>query len=96
MIIATKPSNPLSCSENPFTKANLYELLNELIVESNESEDASIVAENEIDNNESTFLVNSRIASKLNPGDMRKLLSTPIKGNPPSSSSVKNIPGKQM
>ena len=83
MIIATKPSNPLSCSENPFTKANLYELLNELIVESNESEDASIVAENEIDNNEFALLVNSITASKLNPGDIRKSLSTPIKGNPP-------------
>ena len=48
-----------SQNEKPFTKANLYELLNKLIVESDESDDASIVAENLIDNNESTFLVNS-------------------------------------
>ena len=81
-----------SYNEKPFTKANLRELLNELIVESHESEDASIVSENAIDDNESTLLVNSTISSKLNPRDIRKLLYTPIKGNMhPSHSSIKQI-----
>ena len=53
-----KTVKPPSYNEKSFTKPNLHELLNELIVESNESEDASIVAENAIDNNESTLLVN--------------------------------------
>ena len=77
-----KTVKPHSCNEKPFTKANLNEILNELIVESNESQDASNVAKNVIDNNESTLLVNSTTAIKHNPGDIRKLLTIPIKGSP--------------
>ena len=66
-----------------FTKSNIHEILNDLIAESNESQDASIVSENVIDNNESNVLVNSKTSRKLNPGRTRKLLSTPIKENPP-------------
>ena len=58
-------------------------ILNELIVESNELEDDSIIAEYVIGNNDYILLINSTTASKLNPGDIRTLLSTPIKGDPP-------------
>ena len=73
-----KTVKPPFYSEKPFTKANLHELLNDSIVKSNESKDASIVAENSIDDNESTLLVNSTTSSELNPGDIRKLLCAPI------------------
>ena len=92
-----KTVKPPSYNEKLYIKANLHELLNKLIVESHELEDASIVAGNAIDENECTLLLNSTTSSKLNPGDIRKLLSTPIKGNPPPSpSSVKNIACKWM
>ena len=59
-------------------------------------EESSIVAENVIDNNKSTLLVNSKTASKLNPGDIRKLLSTPIKVNPPRTlRQLRGFPAKQ-
>ena len=53
-----KTVKPPSHNEKHFTKSNRHEIFNELIVESNESEDASIVAEIVIDNNDSTLLVN--------------------------------------
>ena len=41
------------------------------------------------------MLVNSKKASKINPGDIRKLLSIPTKNNPsPYPSSAKNIARK--
>ena len=43
----------------------------------------SNIPENVIDNNESNLLVNSKTSRKINPGRTRKLLSTPIKENPP-------------
>ena len=56
--LSHKTVKTTSYNEKSFTKPNLHELLNELIVESNKLEDAFIVAENAIDNNESTLLVN--------------------------------------
>ena len=70
-----------------FTKSNLYELLNELIVESNESEDNAVVTEDVIDNNDSTLLVNSTTINKINSRDIRKLISTHVKGNSTPSST---------
>ena len=58
-----KTIKPPSNNGKLFNKANLHELLNEL-VESNESEDNTVVAENVIDKNESTLLVNSTTANK--------------------------------
>ena len=43
-----------------------------------------------IDNNDSTSLVNSTTENKINPGDIRKLMSTPSKVNP-TPLSTKNI-----
>ena len=62
----------------PFTKAKLHEILNELIVDINESKDSSFVVENAMDKNESTLLANLTTARKLNPGDIRNMLSTLI------------------
>ena len=92
-----KTVKPSSYNEKPFTKANLHKLLKELIVEGHESEDASIVSENAINNNESTLLVNLKIATKLNLRDVRKSLSNPIKSNPhPFPLSGKNISYKTV
>ena len=79
-----------SCNGKHFTKANLHELLNELIVESNEYEDDSVATEDVIDNNDYTLLFNSTTSNKINPGDIIKLMSTPSNGYPPPS-STKNI-----
>ena len=87
-----KSIKPLPLRGKLFTKANLTELLSELIVESHELEDSPFASENVEDNKESTLLVNSTTASKLNPGDIRKLLSTPAKSSQsPSSSSAKKV-----
>ena len=67
-----KKIKPPSCHEKTFTKANFYELLNESIVESNESEDDDIVSEDAIGNNDYDLLVNSTTANNINPGDIRK------------------------
>ena len=65
----------------PFTEANLHELLNGLIVESNESEENAAVPEDTMYNNDSTSLVNSITAYVINPGNIRKLIYPPTKGN---------------
>ena len=90
-----------SYNGKPFTKANLHEHLNEFIVEINKSEDHVVVTEDVIDNNDSTLLVNSTTENKINPGDIRELMSTPSKGNHSPSSTKKilcepeiNINGK--
>ena len=54
---------PFSCNAKPFTKDNLHEFLIELIVESNESENDTIITEGVVDNNEFTLLVNSTTAN---------------------------------
>ena len=64
-------------------------------------EDNGIVTKDVIDDNDSTLLVNSATGNKINPGDIRKLMSTPSKDNPSPSSTKKvswkpetNINGK--
>ena len=56
-----------SYNGKPLTKDNLHELSNELIFESKESEENAVVTEDLIENNDSTVLVNSTIANKINP-----------------------------
>ena len=80
---------PTSYKPKPLTKGNLYKSLHELIVESNESEDDAFVAEDEVDNNNSTLLVNSATVSKANPRDIMESLSIPSKGNSTPSSTKK-------
>ena len=96
-----KTIKPPSCNPKPFTKANLHELLHELIVESNQSEDDDSVTEDTEEKNDSTFLVNSAISNKFNPGDIRKLLpafntgtSTPSSTNEIVNKSEINVNGK--
>ena len=74
-------------SFNPkkFTKANLHKLLIELILETSLSET------NEVDNDENelnvepTLLVNSTSANSINPGDIPKPMSAPVKDKASSS-----------
>ena len=61
-----------------FSKANLHELLNELLVESKESEDDAVITENLNGNSDSTPLANST-SSSISLGDIRKLISTSAK-----------------
>ena len=68
---------PHSCKPKLFTTAKLHESLHESIVESNESEDNSIVAEDSEDNDDSNLLVNYSIANKVNHGHTMKLLFVP-------------------
>ena len=84
-----KTVKPPSFNGEPFTKANLCELVNELIVESNECEDNDVVAEDAIGNNGSTLLFNSITANNINHGDIRKLFSNPSKVNSTPSSIKK-------
>lgn len=87
-----KSIKPLPLRGKPFTKANLTELLSELIFEIHELEDSSFASENVVDDKESTLLVNLTTTSKLNPGDIRKLLSSPAKSSQfPSPSSAKKV-----
>ena len=65
--------------------------MHKLIVEGNESEDDSVVAEDVVDNNDSVLLVNSKTANKINPGGIRKSLSIPSKGYSVPSSTKKNF-----
>ena len=58
----------------------MHELLNELIVESNGSENYSVITKDMHSSNDFTLLVNSITASNINPGDIRKSMSTPAKG----------------
>ena len=69
-----------SCNAKPFNKANRHELLNELIVESNGAVNDAFITEDVPDNNESALLVNSTTANKLNPRDIKKILSISGKG----------------
>ena len=62
-----------------FTEANLHELLNELISETSSSDENEPEAPAPNQDSESTLLVNSTSASAINPGDIRKLMSTPGK-----------------
>ena len=50
----------------------MNELLNDLILESNEYEDNDVVTEEKIGNDDHTSLVNSTTADNINPGDIRK------------------------
>ena len=65
-----KKNKPPSHNGNAFTKANLDEFLNELIVVGKESEDNDVVTEDVIYNIDSTLLVNSTTANKINLGDI--------------------------
>ena len=62
---------PPNCKPNPFTKANLHELLTELLVEEEETGGIDRDAEDSDNINESCMLVNSASASRIKPGDMR-------------------------
>ena len=66
---------PPNYKPNPFTKTNLHELLTKLLAE--EEEPGSIDPDTEASDNinESGILVNSASASRINPGDMRKLIA---------------------
>ena len=95
-----KPNNcscgtpePSSYNTKPFTKANLRELLNELLVESNEAGNDAFIAEDVPGSNESTLLLNSTAANKLNPGNIKKDMSIPGKGKS-APSPTKNIANK--
>ena len=70
--IPFKSVKPPNYGNNSFTKANLHQLLSELLVG---EEEPSAIAD--LDNTqESSILVNSVSASKVNPSNMRKLMST--------------------
>ena len=72
-----KPVKPPSHPKKPCTKANLHELLTKLIAESNECDSDTSNNEGAQQENESAMLVNSTTAKAINPGDIRKLMSTP-------------------
>ena len=67
-----KPVRPSSCNGKPFTKDNLHKLLNEILVETNDSENYAIISEDGDGSNDSTLLFNSKTVSNINPGDTRK------------------------
>ena len=94
LILIRKKIKLPSYNGKTFTKANLHELLNELIVERNESEDNIVVTEDVIDNNESISLVNSTTADKINPGDIRNLMYTLVRLNLPLR-QLKRLPENQ-
>ena len=71
---------PSSFNGKPSTKTNLHKLLNESLVESNDSENNDDVAEEVDVSNDSTLLFNTTNASNINSGDIRKLISPPTKG----------------
>ena len=77
-----KSMKPSSYKIKPFTKANLHELLSDLLEDTRESENDDIVIEdkNEVNDSDSVLLVNATSASSITPGEIRKLLSTPAKG----------------
>ena len=80
---------PSSYEGKPFTKAKLNELLSEFLEDNNESENDDAVIEDidKVNNSDSTLLVKETSASSINPGNIRKLLSTHAKGKPSSSTN---------
>ena len=74
-----KSVKPPSYPRRKFTKANLHELLSELISENSLSDDNEPDAPVANQDSESTLLVNSTSANAINPGDIRKVMSTPGK-----------------
>ena len=74
----------LSCKGKHFARANLHEFLSDLFKDNDACEDADAGIEDSIEVNESEFifLVNSTLTNNINPGDIRKLFSTPEKFNP--------------
>lgn len=75
---------PPNYSNNSFTKADLHQLLSELFVEEEEPADVK-----DSDNaQESNMLVNSTSASKVNPGDIHKLMSTSNKSKSTSTAII--------
>ena len=72
-------------------KAKLHELLHELIVESNQSEENAIVTEDAEDDYDSILLVNSETANNVNPEDISKLFSTPSMGTTTPLSTKKIV-----
>ena len=76
-----KPIKLPSFNSKSFTKDNLNELLNELLVESNESKNDDIITEDANDSNYSTLLDNSETVSNIN---LRGIKKRPLllKSNP--------------
>ena len=69
----------------------MHELLSEFLEDINESENDNDVIEDidEVNDSDSTLLANVTLASSINLGDIRKMLSTPEKGKPISSTTIK-------
>ena len=89
-----KPVKPPSYTKKPFTKANLHELITALISESSEH-DSDTTNKNEglQQDDDTTMLVNSTTAKAINPGDIRKLMSTP---NPNPNTNTNNQSSKKV
>ena len=79
-----KPLRHLSHKGKPFVRSNLYEFLSDLMVEEDAYEDSDTGIEDAIEVNESasTLLFNLTSANKINPEDIRKLISTSNKWKP--------------
>ena len=71
-----KSVKPPSYAKKPFTKDNLHESLTEYLSESNEGDGDPGNNEDVQQDNESAMLVDSASAKAINPGDIRKLMST--------------------
>ena len=67
----------------------MHELLNELVIEDGNTESDNRDTKEVEFNNESSLLVNSTTGTNVNPGDFRKLMSSPTKSKPSPSSTKK-------
>ena len=70
-----KTLKPLSLPAMKFTKANLHQLLAELISETSFSDKNEVNVPKDKTDSESAFLVKYTSANTINPGDIRKLIS---------------------
>ena len=87
-----KPAKPSPYKGKPFTKAKLHELLSEFLEENKDSEKDDDVIEgiDEVNYPDHTLLVNVTSTNSINHSGIRKLLSTPEKGKPSSSTTKKS------
>lgn len=76
---------PPSYPPKKFTTAHLHELLTEIISEYSLSEQKEVDGTKDDPDSESTLVLNSTPTNAINPGDIRKLTSTPAKGKATSN-----------